>query len=63
MSLITSRASFDTIDVPEDDSDGRGFSVLCTVLAKSNYTMMTIIISFYKVMVLVCRPPSVMKSR
>jgi len=27
MSLIASRASFDTIDVPRDDSDGRrGFS-------------------------------------
>ena len=64
MSLIASRASFDTIDVPRDDSDGRralavNGKVLSTVLGKSNYAMMImiIIILFYKIMVLVCRRP------
>ena len=38
-------------------------NVLSTVLAKSNYAMMIIIISFYKIMVLVCRPLNVMNPR
>ena len=68
MSLIASRASFDTIDVPRDDSDGRralavNGKVLSTVLGKSNYAMMIIIISFYKIMVLVCRLLNLMNPR
>ena len=39
-------------------------NVLSTVLVKSNYAMMIIIIiSFYKIMVLVCRPLNVMNPR
>jgi hypothetical protein len=63
MSLIASRASFDTIDVPRDDSDGLlGFSREWKGPIHSSRQIKlcddddnVIIILFYKIMVLVCR--------